>query len=116
MGVEDYFEFEEKLRKEFLENMLLQLDKEVRDSGRERAVRIVNDYEGRDIEALAIIGHALEKGRFEEFAEKLEKHYKDNLQFLHPGSRRLYHFARVERIGEFFEQCYEQLGVKKSQP
>ncbi len=78
----------------------------------ERVKSIVISFVGRDMDALSVLALAAEKGKFEEFAERLEQYYKENLQYVHPEARRMAQVPGAIRAEAFFLNCYESLGIK----
>ena len=71
-------------------------------------------YEGQDLNALSVLAYAAERGRFDEFLEKLEKHYEESLGYVHPEARRVAQIPGAVRAENFFIKCYESLGIKPS--
>jgi hypothetical protein len=113
MSIEDCFEVKEKIRNEFMEeNIVGLLPEEIRESSRQRAQKIINNYVGVDRDAISILAYAAERNRFDEFAEKLEKHYKDSLEYVHPEARRIKQIPGAVRACVFFIDCYKELGIK----
>jgi len=87
---EEDFLIEEGVRTPYIdENIVGKLPEDVRESAKERVIKIVNNYAGQDLNALSVLSYAAERGRFDEFAGKLEGHHQENLQFVHPKARRL---------------------------
>ena len=56
--------------------------------------------------------YAAEIGRFDEFAERLERHYQDSLKYVHPEARRVA-IPGALRAESFILQCYWDMGVSK---
>jgi len=103
----------EEGRKHFIEESILsRLPEDQRDSANQRATKIINDYLGREVDTLSVLAYAAEQGRFEEFATKLEGHYKENLQYVHPSARRLGSIPGARRAEVFFLDCYQALKIK----
>ena len=77
----DCYQVPEEARTTFIEkNILGKLPVIERESAEPRATSIVESYVGADMDALSILSYAADQDRFDEFAEKLEQHYKDNLK------------------------------------
>ena len=108
-----YFELSEDYRTRFIDSRIVEkLPRDSRQSAKERATSIVDIYVGRDSDALSILSYAAERGRFDEFAGKLEQQLRENLGFVDPEIRR---FAEIPDVGKaqvFFLQCYEELGIQ----
>ena len=114
MAIDSYFRLSEETRIRFIdENIIAKLPEEERAVARPRAVNIVKNYVGRDEDALDILSHAAEQGRFEEFAARLEAHYDESLRFMHPQARRAARMPGAVKAGLFFRECYEKLGIKQ---
>ena len=110
--IDSCFEISEQDRTRFIDRRIVaRLPENVREQAKERATSITNNYIGRDSNALSILAYAAERGRFEEFAGKLEKHCREYLCFVDPGVRRLA-IPDVIRTKNFFIQCYQELGIK----
>lgn len=64
----------------------------------ERALRILYDYEGRDLEAGSILTRAAKCGRLEFFVGELEKAYQRHLKDVLPVARKLDCIPQVRRL------------------
>jgi len=112
MSVDSCFEVSERNRAMYIDaKIVAKLPEDIRTSAKERAAAIVNGYIGRDADALSILAYAAERGRFDEFAQKLEKHLHTNMGFIDPGVRRLAEIAVVGLSERFLLQCYKELGI-----
>ena len=112
MSVDSCFEVSERDRAMYIDTKIVaKLPKDIRALAKDRATVIVDGYIGRDADALSILAYATERGRFGEFAQKLEKHLRENMGFIDPGVRRLAEIAVVRLSELFFLQCYEELGI-----
>lgn len=108
MCLEDCFEVKKKKRIVFInDEIAARLPEEKRKHAIQKAESIVNKYVGQDSHALSILGYASERGRFEEFAERLERHHDKNLWYVHPTARKI--GGDVAR--EFFFKCYADLNI-----
>ncbi len=115
MGIASCFEVKEEARTTFIEKSIIEkLPDEKRDSARQKINDIVNNYEGQDVNALSTLAYAAEKNRFDEFTGKLETHYNESLQFVHPEARKLQQVPGALRAEYFFMRCYKELGIKPS--
>ena len=112
MSIDTCFMIPEEVRTTFIEHIVGKLPEEVRESAKSRATKIVTDYVGQDENALSVLAYAAEQGRFDEFAKKLEEHYQENLQFVHPEARMNTQFPGVVRAERFFLECYESMGIE----
>lgn len=113
MGVESCFQIVESNRIEFIEkNIVGNLPENSRDTTRQRATKITNDFEGVDIDALSILAYAAKRGKFDEYAGKLEEHFEENLQYIHPKARRLAKVPGAIRTNNFFVGCYKEMGIE----
>ena len=96
-------------------NIVGELPEEERDSANKRTTKILESYLGLDADILSILSYSAKRGRFDEFAGKLEEHYNGNpnLAFLDPGIRRLSGVgSAVYKVEEFFIKCYQELGIR----
>lgn len=111
MSPERHFQIkEEKQRKGFIEQFIVYpFPPEKQDDVRTRVNKIVNDFEGRDVDALSILSYATDQGRFEEFAGQLEGFHEETFQYLHPRTKEPGVHNGVEL---FFIRCYTSLGVE----
>ena len=102
----------ERVRTVFIEGSITgKLPEDLRERAKERATEIVNYYVGQEVNALSVLAYAAEQGRFDEFAERLERHYQESLQYVHPSARRIAGVPGVLRAEEFFLGCYQSMGV-----
>ncbi|MBI1968812.1 hypothetical protein HYS49_02780 [Candidatus Woesearchaeota archaeon] len=116
MSIDTTVEVSERVRDGFLEeNIAGKLPVEQRTSAIERARSIIEGYKNREIDALSILAYAAEQGRFDEFAKRLEEHYKNNLQYVHPEARKTAQVPGTLRAEIFFLECYGTLGIKPRQ-
>ncbi len=116
MSLEASFLVSEKKRTTFIDNKIIgKLPKDSRENAKKRAAKIVTDYVGQDINALSVLAYAAEQGKFEEFAQKLEQHYQDNLQDVHPEARNNARIPGAVRTEKFFSDCYKSLGIEPQQ-
>ena len=107
------FQVQAGARVSFIENSIVaKLPENERDNAKAGATTIVNCYAGIDVDALSVLAYAAERGKFEEFAEKLEKHYEENLSFVHPDARRLAVVPGAVRAERFFIDCYRKMGIQ----
>ncbi|MFA5176361.1 MAG: hypothetical protein WC413_03845 [Candidatus Nanoarchaeia archaeon] len=112
--VNSYFEIEGKdKREEAIKKLILDNMCQKEAAGlQERIFKIVECFEGRDLDALSVLIHAAEQGKTEEFLKELESHYKDNLQYIHPEARRMITIPGAVRAERFILDLYEKLGGK----
>jgi hypothetical protein len=116
MSLDTCFEIEEKNRITIIDkNIVSKLPEEEKEDAKTRAIDIINNYVGRDVDAISVLMYAAEKGRFKEYAEKLEKHYQESLQFVHPEARRVGQMPGSVRAEMFFLDCYKEMGIKPKQ-
>ena len=115
MALEDCFEIGTEVRERFITgNILTKVPEEEREGVGVRTRTIVENYVGLDIDVLSILTYAVERGVFDTYAQKLEKHYEESLAFVHPEGRRSQEIPGAFRAHQFFLRCYEELGVKNS--
>lgn len=113
MGIEDCFQIPAEKRTSFIEkNILAHLPEDVKDSARQRVTKIINAYVGQDLNALSVLAYAAEKGNFDEFVEKLEKHNQESLKYVHPEARTNAQVPGAIRAENFFLDCYKALNIK----
>lgn len=113
MSIDAHFQVRETDRVGFIKtNITLILPEEKREVSEQRAIQIATNYQSRDLDALSLLAYAAERGRFDDFAERLEAHYRENLQYVHPSSRKSQRMPRVSITDEFFLECYGELGIK----
>lgn len=77
-----------------------------------RVRRIVDGFEGREADAISVLMYAAERGRTDEFLKKLEGHYEDSLQYVHPEARRDPRIPGALRAEAFIFGCYQEMGVQ----
>lgn len=115
MGIDRYFQFNDDERTEYIrDEIVVHLPEKERIPATTKARVIAENYEGQDFSAIYILGLAAKKGRFDEFAEKLEDQYRTNLQFVHPGARGNMRVPGAAGFVEFFHRCYTELGISLS--
>ena len=71
----------------------------------DRSRRIGEQYSGRQLDAMSILLYAKERGKFDDYAGRLESKPKD-FEFIHPGLM----MARTD-VTAFFMRLYADLGV-----
>ena len=71
----------------------------------ERVRRIGEQYAGRQLDAISILLYAEERGKFDDYAKRLESKPKD-FEFIHPELM----MARTD-VTAFFMRLYADLGV-----
>lgn len=71
----------------------------------DRTRRIGEQYSGRQLDATSILLYAKEKGKFDDYAKRLESKPKD-FEFIHPELM----MARTD-VSAFFMRLYADLGV-----
>lgn len=113
MSVDTFFQIALNHRIDFIDNKILaHFPENDRPAARERAIDVVNRYEGRDADALSILKYAAERGRFEEFAGKMEAYCAKELGFVHPEARRVAGVPGAHKAEEFLISCYKDLGIE----
>jgi len=113
MTIDAYFETSERERNSFMDKVIIgRLPVEIQEDAKKRSTEIVANYVGRDISALSVLGYAAERGRFDKFATRLERHYRDQLKYIHPGARRMKIVPGAVRTEAFFLSCYNDLGIQ----
>jgi hypothetical protein len=113
IDIKNCFDIKKDVRNDFIEkNIVAKLPEKVRESARQKAKKIADNYVGRDLDALSVLAYSAERERFEEFVEKLELHYKESLQYVHPEARRIAEIPGVIRAETFFLNCYKGMGIK----
>ncbi len=83
-----------------------------RDSLKSRILEIAKKYEGRDADAVSVLFYAAERDRLEEYAGKLERHFEESLQYVHPEARRLAVMPGAVRAERFILDCYKEMRIK----
>lgn len=115
MGVEECFEVKKETRTAFIEkNIAVHFPENVRYSAKQRAIEIVEAYVGQDVNALSVLCYAAERGKFDEFAEKLETHWSESPQYVYPEARKIAQIPGAVRAERFFLECYHALGIQPS--
>lgn len=105
-----YFQVPEEARTEFVgEKILGRFSITEREVIEPRVTEIVNNYAGRDVDALSILSYASEQDRLDEFAEKLEEYYEKDFGYKHPETRCI----PTPKTEIFFIGCYEALGIER---
>jgi len=113
MSLEQLFQMDEKVRTPFIEKHVAgKVPAEQYEVVKERATKITTMYAGFDIDAMSILAFAAERSRFDEFAEKLERNYRDELQYVHPEARRSRLLSGSVKTLQFFQTCYQAMDIK----
>ncbi|MBW3001046.1 hypothetical protein KY341_04175 [Candidatus Woesearchaeota archaeon] len=113
MAVEEFFQTGPKTRAEFIEEKIIAiLPEDEREFARPKVIDIINKYVGQDVNALSVLRYAAERGRFDEFMDKLEKHYAESLIYVHPEARRVDGYPGAVRAELFFLECYKEMDIK----
>lgn len=112
MDREKGFQHSKEEREGLIEIIVSKLPEDEREAGKQRAEKIIDAWCGADGEAANILMWAAEKGRFEEYAEKMDGHYEESLQYCHPEARRYGHVPAAHRVAQFAIKCYEEMGVE----
>jgi len=102
---------EDKMVSYIDDHIFCRFPEDEREDSRSRVEKIVQNWEGREIDALSVLTYAFEGGRFGEFARKLEEHYKKSLQYVHPEARRMKTIPGANRAERFILDCYKELDV-----
>ena len=109
MTLDGFFMVSDEQKTAFInDNIVANVSEDERDSVRQRATQIVGNYVGRDADVLSVLGYAIQRGSFDEFAQKLEDNYRSDIMYVHPDARRSH-----PRIDDFFIECYTSLGIEK---
>ena len=82
---------------------------EERDRVRATSLEIVSKYSGNEVRAILTLVYAVERGRFYEFAGRMEIYYKEKLDSINPELR---DSVGIPEAQEFFDSCCRDLGVK----
>jgi hypothetical protein len=81
------------LPKEERESMVAELVELLPAEGREEAKKKVMElsdlFEGQDLNTLGVLGRAAEKGRFDEYEQKLREYHQEKGQYVSPSDRKL---------------------------
>lgn len=65
-----------------------------------------------DLNAASVLIYALERGKFNVYALRLEKYYDEDLTYVHPGARKNITVPGGLRAENFFLGLYKEMGVK----
>ena len=105
------FQLDEEYRERAIEKYICPwVNEEDRELAHKSVWDVVEKYEGQDIHALAILGHAAKKGRLDEFVQELEEFYNSELRYIDPAFRSSnIHYDK--KISRFFKRCYRSLGI-----
>ena len=112
MERKNYFEIKEEARTKFIDDLVSNVPEGSRIKTREASIQLIKSYEGADMDALSILYYAAERGRFDEFAEKLSIYFVENLSFVHPMARRIAEVPGAVRAVNFFLDCYTKMGIQ----
>jgi hypothetical protein len=113
MSNEEYFRALREKRQQAVTELVLPRIPEKDRAGLEPRIRgIVERFEGREGDAISVLMYAAEKGRTDEFLQKLEGHYRDSLQDVHPEARRDPRISGALRAEAFILHCYEEMDVQ----
>jgi hypothetical protein len=106
-------QIKERVRRKFIkDNILSYMAPENINTTKDRIEEIISAYTGQDRNALSILSYAAEKGRFDEFAERLENYSRLTRSFIHPELRGNQSLNQNPKAEEFFLDCYLALGIK----
>jgi hypothetical protein len=113
--IRDYFfEIKEEDRLNIINNEILPFIPEIeRNPLKTRILEIVKKYEGRDLDAVSVLIYAAERKRVKEYIEKLENHFQDNLQYVHPEARREKLIPGTLRAETFILECYKEMDIRR---
>jgi len=115
MTIEECFEVQIPARIVFIdENIVAHLPEKDRSEAKKRATTIVEAFVGRDMDALSVLSYAAERGKFCEYAEKLENHFQESMKYVHPEARRIAQIPGAVRAERFFLDCYKEMEIKPS--
>ena len=113
MAIEDIFQIPENAREKFIDsNIIGKLPDVDKATVIKQVTEIVIDYDGWDMDAIAVLAYAAERGKFSEYLAKLKMHYSDSLCYVPPEARRIAQVAGAIRAEQFFLKCYTELGIK----
>ena len=115
MSLDECFEIGSVAREGWIKEFVAKLPDGERAEGMRRASTIATNYVCTYMDALSIMSYAAEIGRFNEFAGKLEQHYKESLQYVHPQARRVVIIPGAVRATQFFLNCYNEMGIQPRQ-
>ena len=101
----------EDMGKYIAENIIGKLPESERHSAVKRVESIVNAYQRIETDALTVLLYATKVERIDEFAEKLEINYRNNLQSIHPNARNNIAVPGVTRTKQFIIECYKEIGI-----
>jgi len=99
-----------------LEDMVLsEMGGPINSSLRNRIDTTLNNWEGREADVFCVLHYAAEKGKVEEYLDKLDKIYEEHLQMIpkKPGYRRNSDIPAAQRTEDRVMLLYKELGVKK---
>lgn len=113
LNIEQFSLVEKEKRDEYIDTRIIKaLPDYKKDFARPRVVDIVDKCIGMDMDTLLLLHHAAEKERFDEFMDKLEKQYHENLCYVSPEARMVKGYPGADRAELFFIDCYKKLGIK----
>src|SRR3989344_744322 len=88
-GIQTYFQVPQIRRMEFIDQKILnKIECPDIEGLRERIENLIGCYEGLDQEVLDILSYAAQKNSLDQFAERLEGYFSNELIYLSPESRR----------------------------
>lgn len=112
MDLDEMFEVPEEKRNDFIDRRILpRLPDSRRESERAPIKTLVFDYAGWDMDALSVLCYAAERGRYDEFYQRLVDHHHQNLSFVDPEARKSTAVPGAVRTQNFFLDCYNELGI-----
>lgn len=117
MGIEDCFETTFKERIDFINECIInKLPKNeiYRKKAKETAIKIADNYQGIEKDALAVLSYAAKQGmeKFDEYAKKLEE-YSNFLKSIEPKNRRDKKNSTIKKLEKFFSRCYEEIKISE---
>ncbi|MCL4379793.1 hypothetical protein M1589_04605 [Candidatus Marsarchaeota archaeon] len=95
-----------------LANIAKHMPKGDADAAKERAKAIIMAYSGQDMNAASVLIYAAERGRFEEYAGKLEENFRKDLGFVAPEARGNPMMPGAVRTNKFLIMCFKEMGIK----
>lgn len=78
----------------------------------DKMLTTIDRYEGVDNDCLNILVASAQRGRLDEFLDKLYDHYKESLRYVKPAQRRDIKNEGAKRADAFFKSCYDDMCMK----
>ncbi len=95
-----------------LDEISKHMPKEKIDEARKRAKAIIIEYSGQDMYAASVLVYAAERGKFDEYARRMEKNFEDDFSYVSPEARGKPGIPGADRTNKFMIGLFKEMGIK----